>query len=118
VIPEDNTDRTHENPRESKGRPGTRAPHMWLERNGEKISTLDLFGKKFVLLAGPAGGAWSTCAKNCDFHRIEDPAFADAYGISPEGAVLVRPDGYVAWRGQKPLDISEVLNKILSRERE
>src|SRR5712691_2414755 len=27
----------HENPRESKARPGSRAPHYWLERNGERI---------------------------------------------------------------------------------
>jgi putative polyketide hydroxylase len=115
VIPEDHTDRTQENPRESKGRPGTRAPHIWI---GERVSTLDLFGKNFVLLAGPEGAAWSSYAGKCEFHHIEDPAFAAAYGIGPEGAVLVRPDGYVAWRGQKPQDISEVLNAILSRERD
>ncbi len=39
-------------------RPGTRAPHVWLDRDGERISTLDLFGRGFVLLAGPEGGAW------------------------------------------------------------
>ena len=112
VIPEDHTERVHENPRESKGRPGTRAPHVWLERNGEKISTLDLFGRNFVLLAGPGGAGWSGYAAKCEFHRIDDEAFATAYGLGPEGAVLVRPDGYVAWRGQKPQDISKVMKAI------
>lgn len=36
-------------------RPGSRAPHVWLERNGERLSTTDLFDRAFVLLAGPAG---------------------------------------------------------------
>ena len=26
--------------------------------------------------------------------------FSEAYGISPTGAVLVRPDGYVGWRAK------------------
>ena len=34
-------------------RPGSRAPHVWLERHGERVSTIDLFGTRFVLLAGP-----------------------------------------------------------------
>ena len=45
-----------------KAGPGTRAPHVWLERNGERISTLDLFGRNFVLLAGPEGNAWRESA--------------------------------------------------------
>ncbi len=36
-------------------RPGRRAPHVSLERDGERISTIDLFGGRFVLLAGPKG---------------------------------------------------------------
>jgi 2-polyprenyl-6-methoxyphenol hydroxylase-like FAD-dependent oxidoreductase len=103
----------HENPRESKGRPGTRAPHIFLERDGETISTLDLFGRNFVLLVGPAGHAWRQRASEVAARRhialdfwqpgttgLEDCSgnFADAYGITPSGAVLIRPDGFVAWR--------------------
>jgi 2-polyprenyl-6-methoxyphenol hydroxylase-like FAD-dependent oxidoreductase len=89
----------HENPRESKGRPGTRAPHVWLERDGERISTLDLFGRGFVLLAGPEGNAWREFAPaGAEVFVIEDDAFPGAYGITPSGAVLARPDGFVAWR--------------------
>ena len=103
--------KVHENPRESKARPGTRAPHYWLERNGERISTLDLFGGNFVLLAGPEGGALSEPANvKFDVHRVGtdglvDPEakFADAYGITRSGAVLVRPDGFVSWRSLTPL---------------
>jgi putative polyketide hydroxylase len=29
---------------------------------------------------------------------VPDDSFTDAYGVSSTGAVLVRPDGFVAWR--------------------
>ena len=51
------------NPRQSFGRPGTRAPHVVLERGDDVISTLDLFGDGFVLLAGPDGGGWPEAAR-------------------------------------------------------
>jgi hypothetical protein len=92
----------HENPRESKGRPGSRAPHYWLERDGTRISTLDLLGRDFVLLGGPQA---RSDASSVEFHRIganglTDPEgrFCDAYGIEATGTVLVRPDGFVAER--------------------
>jgi len=44
------------------GRPGARAPHVWLERAGGQLSTLDLFGEGFVLLAGSRGAAWRDAA--------------------------------------------------------
>nr|BFE81751.1 hypothetical protein GCM10020093_043520 [Planobispora longispora] len=45
-----------EDPREPTGRPGSRAPHVVLEREGGTISAHDLFGSGFVLLAGAGGG--------------------------------------------------------------
>ena len=126
----------HENPRESKGRPGTRAPHVYLQQGGRQISTLDLFGRNFVLLAGPEGTAWCESARaagkqlgiEVDVHRVgasglvgPEKAFADAYGISPTGAVLVRPDGFVAWRAKaresaSEQKISSALVSLLCRE--
>lgn len=85
--------RTHEHPSQSKGRPGTRAPHIWLNDN---CSTLDLLGRDFVLLAGPD---WSATA-NLQIHRLAQPEFLAAYGITSREAVLVRPDGFIAWRGE------------------
>jgi len=116
--------RAHENPRESKGRPGTRAPHVWLERDGERISTLDLFGHNFVLLAGPEGRAWLDSANagvemlRIGADGIADPenAFPGAYGITPSGAVLVRPDGFVAWRGESAQDLTAAFASLLCRE--
>jgi len=103
----------HEHPRESAGRPGARAPHVFLDRHGTRLSTLDLFGPNFVLLAGPSGGAWRDAAPAVvkglgialDVHVVGGPDLADpeggfpgAYGITPCGAALVRPDGFVGWR--------------------
>jgi 2-polyprenyl-6-methoxyphenol hydroxylase-like FAD-dependent oxidoreductase len=98
----------HENPRESKGRPGTRAPHLLVEYAGKKISTLDLLGLNFVLLAGSEAKAWRDAASaaarelkiDLDIHSMEADAFPSAFGIEASGAVLVRPDGFVAWRAK------------------
>jgi hypothetical protein len=95
-------------------RPGHRAPHAWLRRGDLRVSTLDLFDRDFALLCGPGGGAWAaaSAAAAADTgvhiiaHRIgadgelvsEDGRFPDLYGIGDDGAVLVRPDGHVAWR--------------------
>jgi 2-polyprenyl-6-methoxyphenol hydroxylase-like FAD-dependent oxidoreductase len=92
--------------------PGRRAPHVPLARGGEAISTIDLLGRGFVLLAGREGGAWAEAAARIASparpamaaHRIgadladTDGRFHEAYGLQPEGAVLVRPDGHVGWR--------------------
>jgi putative polyketide hydroxylase len=95
-------------------RPGSRAPHIWLERGGTQISTLDLFGSGLVVLAGGAGRDWGVAAREfAEKQGIPLAAYtigaqgdfccADhlrkaTYGIEDDGAVLVRPDGYVAWR--------------------
>ena len=136
IVPEDRNDtRVHDNPRESKARPGTRAPHVWLQRRGEQISILDLFNRNFTLLAGPQGNAWAAAARDTakligidlDVHQFGEDGLTDpsgecpaAYGISPTGAVLVRPDGFVAWRaktadGASAEHLKNTLATILSR---
>jgi hypothetical protein len=95
-------------------RPGHRAPHVWLERDGKRASTLDLFGPGFTVLAGPSGGAWAETARTSgekvavqvnEFTIGPAGDFLDdagewqrQYGVNDDGAVLVRPDGHVAWR--------------------
>ena len=83
-------------------RPGSRAPHLWIEGKGVRISTLDLFGGGFVLLTGTGyqpitldADAVVVLQNGKDFRSDR---FEEVYGISPDGAVLVRPDGYVAAR--------------------
>ncbi len=125
----------HEDPRVSKGRPGSRAPHLWLERDGRRVSSLDLFGDGFVLLAGSNGHAWAEAAKAAAARLgdaplalirvgadVADPEsrFEDSFGVSNTGAALVRPDGFVAWRAPTlPTDpagaVTEALRAVLSR---
>ena len=50
-------------PAQWKGEPGTHAPHIVLEREGKPISTLDLFGREWVLLLGSDGYAWQEAAQ-------------------------------------------------------
>jgi 2-polyprenyl-6-methoxyphenol hydroxylase-like FAD-dependent oxidoreductase len=109
VIAEDDVERGSEDPRESQGRPGSRAPHLWIEKGGQRISTLDLFGRGFVLLTSSGGAGWAHASRasareitGLDFeaHVIPSAEFATAYGIGDSGAVLVRPDGFVAWRAK------------------
>lgn len=83
----------HLHPSELGGRPGTRAPHVWL---GEDRSTLDLYGSEFVVVrpAGDGVDDWATPG------AVSHVVVAEAYGLSDGGAALVRPDGVVAWRAR------------------
>jgi len=115
------------------GRPGHRAPHVWLLKNGKKrISTLDLWSPEFTILTGTKGQQWEETVNQIrnelklevDFHIIgtttlidEENTFLERYGIQPDGAVLVRPDGYVAWRSiqssSSKVNLSQALRIIL-----
>jgi 2-polyprenyl-6-methoxyphenol hydroxylase-like FAD-dependent oxidoreductase len=115
------------NPREPGGRPGTRAPHLRVEVAGAPASTLDLAGPGFVLLAGPEGQAWVDAATRSPVplqaHRVAadgdvvdvDGLFAEAYGTGPAGAVVVRPDGVVAWRTTEGPADDEMLAGVMRR---
>jgi hypothetical protein len=110
-------------------RPGSRAPHVWLKRGNEQISTIDLFGPHFVLLAGADGEAWRRAAQAIGPSRPPLFAYAvgqdgdlgdpdgnwhKAYGVDTDGAVLVRPDGHVAWRSRsRASNPSEALRTAL-----
>ena len=138
VIPDDPADDglPHIDPLAAKGRPGTRAAHIALERDRKEFSSVDLYGSRFVLLAGPEGEAWVKAAKAAakaakvplDAHllgrsgKLADPAghFAEAYGVTPAGASLMRPDGYVAWRakdaaGATPAALESIFKRVLCR---
>ncbi|MEV7467863.1 FAD-dependent oxidoreductase [Streptomyces kronopolitis] len=130
-------------PRILSGEPGSRAPHVVLGHHGVPVSTLTLYGRGFVLLAGESGGAWTAAATGAaeragvrlDAYRIAaepggaagmladpDGAWAGLHGVSDAGAVLVRPDGFVAWRSQDGVaagchaaELDGVLGALLAR---
>lgn len=118
VIPDPDSEddgALHMHPTLTRGRPGTRAPHVSL---GEDRSTLDLFGGAFALLHGPQSPD-AEVPDGVDDDVIAAADFPDAYGISPEGATLVRPDGIVAWRSHGAYtgaELRSALATILARQ--
>ena len=123
-------DAIHADPRSTRGQPGSRAPHLWMRHAGRRVSTLDLVGN-FVLFAGADGAEWMQAAAvlsdsragvPLDAYRLEHDLmdssgrFAESYGITRGGAVLVRPDGFVAWRSPASVtDSRTVLRDALAR---
>lgn len=89
-----------EDPETANGRPGSRAPHVWLAEG----SIHDLFGREFVLLT--ASETWAKTAESVAeelgvplrAHVLDDGDWSARYGIGEAGASLVRPDRFVAWR--------------------
>ena len=76
--------------------PGRRAPHL---RLGDGRAVLDLFGRDLTLLTAPDGAAWRAAAPDrVAVHTVAEPGWPRLYGLGARGAVLVRPDGHVAWR--------------------
>jgi 2-polyprenyl-6-methoxyphenol hydroxylase-like FAD-dependent oxidoreductase len=123
-------------PRRPGSRPGVRAPHLPVLQDGALVSVHDLLGPGLVLLAGPDGGAWHQAARDVAdrlavplrAHRVavdgdlvdKSEEFATAFGVGRDGAVLVRPDGIVAWRAvsadDPPLaDLDRAVRQILGR---
>jgi len=96
-------------------RPGTRAPHAWIE---DGKSTLDLFGEGFVLLrlggadTDPAPLAAAARAKGVPF-SVVDIATPDIARLYEKKLVLVRPDGHIAWRADTlPDDPAALIDRV------
>jgi putative polyketide hydroxylase len=111
-------DGTVEDPTRPSARPGTRAPHL-PAGDGD---VHDLMRGRFVLLATP-GARWPDAAAEAaarldlpiDAHEL-DGDFQRRYGVEAGGAVLVRPDGFVAWRtSQLPDDPASALVDVLGQ---
>tara|TARA_R100000027_G_scaffold43940_1_gene33041 strand:+ start:6068 stop:7690 length:1623 start_codon:yes stop_codon:yes gene_type:complete len=97
-------------------RPGHLAPHIAIQGPNGESSIIDMLGQNFVLVTGPDGGSWESAAedlKTTYFKGVRLRAesigksidvntnkMLGLYGIESDGAVLVRPDGYVAARWQ------------------
>jgi 2-polyprenyl-6-methoxyphenol hydroxylase-like FAD-dependent oxidoreductase len=116
-------------PEQWAGQPGTRAPHLKVLIGDTEGSTLHVFQRGWVLLSedrrwhGAASRAGAELGVDLSFVHvgsdvkpIEPSAFQTAYGITTDGATLVRPDGYVAWRSvTHPTDATAALTDALRR---
>lgn len=137
VVPDDTDAPAPEDPYRTyvaTARPGHRAPHVPLTRDSAELSTLDLLGPSFTLLAN-AGAGWALAAKEaealagvaietCEVSAepgtdLWSPTWARDYGVGEHGAVLVRPDGHIAWRTTEaatPTALPTALSAVLATD--
>ncbi|CEL02180.1 hypothetical protein ASPCAL03352 [Aspergillus calidoustus] len=131
-------EKTWDEPHAPSVQAGTRLPHVNLldrSKNDKMISTLDLIRTSFVLLTGDPSSPWLSAA-------AAQPVPVAAYAISEHSyplcdpaarlrsvckfgsgeAILVRPDGLIAWRGTLPSDdhpsrvLASLLDQILAKQ--
>jgi hypothetical protein len=119
--------------------PGARLPHVWLSRTVpcKPVSTIDLAGNgKFALFTGIGGDGWRAAAKavldelgvsisvySIGFRQEYEDQYLDwskIRDVAESGAILVRPDYFVAWRSQcwredAPDTLLAVMKTVLSR---
>jgi 2,4-dichlorophenol 6-monooxygenase len=118
---------------------GCALPHAEVtDQAGHVRSTIDLVaGGAFHLLTGPGGGPWSAlCAEITEHTGLDIKvteigpgcAIGDPYGewqrirgTGDTGALLVRPDGHIAWRadtaGEKEQQaLTEAVARLLGRD--
>jgi 2,4-dichlorophenol 6-monooxygenase len=119
-------------------RPGTPLPHAWVQdEDGHRRPVKDLVAPgRFLLIAGEDGQAWCQAARQLaaeadvpldalrnghlhgDYH---DPrcAWQRHRQIASDGAVVVRPDRFIAWRhpagsGEPRAVLAAALSQILA----
>jgi erythromycin esterase len=120
-----------EDPRTPSGTPGSRAPQLILEHRDTRVSTIDLFSGQWVLFAGARGKAWCDASSRVsadqsfelrcflngadrDLHDV-DNRWSTVYGVGQEGTVLIRPDGFIAWRSGDVSDPEAALRSAFER---
>ncbi|WP_030245997.1 MULTISPECIES: FAD-dependent oxidoreductase [unclassified Streptomyces] len=128
-TPDPGFDRDPELYHQPSSRPGARLPHAWITSGTRTLSTLDTAGRgRFTLLTGIGGEAWVRAAEAQEVEiatvvigpgqEYEDPYgdWARLSEISDGGALLVRPDGFVAFRHASAApDAGELLADALRR---
>lgn len=115
-------------------RPGHTLPHVWLEHLEDRTPIGQLVAKgRFTLIAGEQGHAWCDAARDIASKRgiaLDTFSIGARTGdwfdyrrewerrgdLGPHGAVLVRPDRFVAWRSRElPADPVAALNAVLDQ---
>lgn len=117
-VPEENyhqPDELYDDPHCPTALPGSRFPHVFLEDvgiPGRQISTLDLVRKNFLMITTQPDSPWVPAAKRISTVEIDvavlntqSAPYRDASGLIEAKcrlrageAILIRPDGFIAWR--------------------
>lgn len=120
-------------------KPGHSLPHAWLGDTRGRYSINTLVGQgRLVLIAGEAGQAWITAARQlahqhglaleaimigteCGDHLDLQREWLKRRQFGPSGAILVRPDRFVAWRAMTLADdplatLAAALQQVLRRD--
>lgn len=110
--------------------PGVRAPHVWLrDATGHRVSLVDKWGASFVLVVSADSAVWRKAVETIrqegiplsiidvspeGEYKADDGKFSRLYqGDKTHGAVLVRPDGFVAARFAREKASSTLLQQVL-----
>ena len=125
---------------EPSTRPGAPLPHAWIDdEDGNRRALRELVAPgRFLLIAGEDGAAWCDAAAALAEHAgvpvdairighldgdLYDPrcTWLRHRGIAADGAVLVRPDRFVAWRTptlcEDPFrELAEAFEAIVARD--
>lgn len=123
-----------ENPLKPSGTAGTRFPHAWLDSENVKVraSTLDLVQQKLIVVATEPQSPWVAAAQAVASRGMPEIAFyelhesstpwRDANGVlrakcqlQAGEALLVRPDGFIAWRARAESKHADVLQSVLHK---
>lgn len=122
-VPDDNytaSKEVYDDPVSPSAVSGSRFPHSYIEEtggSGKTISTIDLVKQNFLLITVDADSPWTRAAS-------QSPVTLDVYTLNAESspyrdpvgdvekkcrlqrgeAILVRPDGFIAWRGASAED--------------
>ncbi|MGW7824716.1 aromatic-ring hydroxylase C-terminal domain-containing protein [Streptomyces puniciscabiei] len=101
------------------GAPGSRIAHRWL--TDETVSTLDLNESRFAVLTGPSGHDWHKAAQAVAASAVMDLRAAlleaqvsSSLGLENDGALLIHPDGFIAWRTRGPADPAQLEHVLAS----
>ncbi|KAL6704162.1 hypothetical protein ACN47E_008722 [Coniothyrium glycines] len=128
---EDQSSSACEDPLKPSGTAGTRFPHTWLVKDGgeDRISTLDLVKQNLVLVVAEPNSPWIAAAKSVEsgglvidtyeLHESSAPwrdsnsTLRNKCHLQSGEALLVRPDGFIAWRAKATEDHVPTLRSVL-----
>lgn len=124
-------EKVFESPSSPSASAGTRFPHVFVKSGDIVLSSLDLINQNLVLVTTEPNSPWLRAAQAVavleidayELHESSSP-IQDAEGtlrkkckLTSGEALLVRPDGFIAWRAETRPEESQLdaLNDALSR---